>query len=67
MKSTVVCLRLNPEELAWLDKFAANYCTRSEYLRYLLHSEKRKRSGAKVTARDYQSDFRAGRPLDESV
>jgi Arc/MetJ-type ribon-helix-helix transcriptional regulator len=64
MKSTVVCVRLKPDELAWLDKYvqgAAGYTSRSEYLRMLLHHEHDKRTGQKTPRRVFDSEWRNGR------
>lgn len=64
-KSTIVCVRLNPEELSWLDKYvagAAGYASRSEYLRGLLHHEHDKRAGVKTERQDFDSEWRIGRP-----
>lgn len=65
MKTTIVQVRLTPEELSWLDRYvkgAAGYATRSEYLRYLLHHEHAKRSGTTTSRKDFDTEWRIGRP-----
>jgi len=65
MTSKIICVRLNAEELAWLDRYvagAAGYATRSEYLRGLLHHEHDKRAGVQTRRRDFDSEWRVGRP-----
>ena len=63
--SIVVTLRLTPEEYKWLLDYkqgAAGYATISEYLRGLLHHEHAKRTGEQVLRRDFDSEWRIGRP-----
>jgi len=70
MKSTTISVRLNAEELSWLDKYvqgAAGYSTRSEYLRMLLHHEHDKRAGIKSQRSRFDSEWRIGRPKKEAV
>lgn len=65
MSSTIVCVRLNPEELSWLERYvkgAAGYASRSEYLRMLLHHEHSRRTGEKSPRRAFDSEWRVGRP-----
>lgn len=66
MKSSIICIRLRPNELSWLDKYCQGegYSGRSEYLRALLHREHAKRSRTKQTLSESQwkGDVRIGRP-----
>lgn len=65
MKSFKITVRLNAEELSWLDKYvggAAGYANRSEYLRMLLHHEHAKRAGTSTPRRVFDTEWRVGRP-----
>lgn len=66
MKSTIVCIRLNADELSWLDELGTRgqYENRSEYLRALLHREASK---SRIRSRfikktQWDSGARHGRP-----
>ncbi|MDE2020731.1 MAG: hypothetical protein KGJ13_10380 [Patescibacteria group bacterium] len=69
MKSTVICIRLNAEELGWLDRYVAGgvgFTGRSEYFRYLLHHEHDRRANTKTPARAWSSEWRNGKPANKS-
>lgn len=67
-KSTVVMVRLNPEELRMLDTICKSKdrgdFNRSELLRLLIHREHARRTTgrSKVSDSDVLSDTRVGRP-----
>lgn len=66
MTSTVIQIRLRPDELACLDKLRSGY-NRSEYLRYLLVAEHdRRSSGRRPNMNRFMSDMRHGRPKKEA-
>lgn len=63
--SQIVTVRLRFDELAILDKLRQNY-NRTEYIRYLIISEKQRRhGGGRARCAQYMSDMRNGRNRNE--